>query len=374
MLRKISWAGGNCPSYPQSSRTLEELAGLKLQPCQIARITEKVGIELSSYQNHVQKYNEPLLEDAVKRASVLSVDGGRVQIRAEDQPPGVHQPQWKETKVAHLQIMESQSHPEDPQPEVPNAFVDPHHVKALVNQLGGYGRTAQECERISLPKQARKTPKKKKDNVLIKSCLATVASAEEFAPIVRNEAKRLEMEKAEHKIFLADGGSPNWIIYEKFFSHWYAALDFVHLVEHLFLVAGAVCKKPKEAWKLYHNLVTLAWKGKPNKIISILNNHQQRIGIPEKNLAENHPRRILQRTIKYIQDNQNRMDYPAIRKKGLPVSSCRVESLIKQINQRVKASDKFWVIPKLKAVLQIRAAELSTTKQWENFWYQKIAA
>ena len=345
-----------------------------MNPCQIARITEKVGIELSSYQNHIPKYQGSHIEDTAGRASVVSVDGGRVRIRAEDQPQGVHKPQWKESKIAHLQVIEPQSHTEDPQPEVPNAFVDPNHVKALVNQLCGYGKTAQECGKIPVPKQKRKTPNKKKDNVIIKSCLATVAPVEEFAPIVRNEAKRLEMDESAHKIFLADGGAPNWIIHEKFFSHWYAVLDFVHLIEHLFLVAGAVFKKPKEAWKLYHNLVTLAWKGKPNNIISILQNHQKRIGIPEKSLPENHPRRILQRNIKYIQDNKNRMNYPDMRKKGLPVSSCRVESLIKQINQRVKASDKFWVIPKLKAVLQIRAAELSTTKLWDNFWGMKMAA
>lgn len=353
---------------------MEELADLKLQPCQIARITEKVGNELSSSENHTLKHQNRLAESSAGRASVLSVDGGRVQTRAEEQPPGVHQPQWKETKVAHLQIMESQTHPGDPQPEVPKSFVDPNHVKAMVNQLGGCGRTAKEIEKVPLPKQGEKPSKKKKDNILIKSCRATVASAEEFAPIVRNEAQRLEMEKSDHKIFLGDGGPSNWLIYEKFFTHWHAALDFVHLVEHLFLVAGAICKKPKEAWSLYYNLVTLAWKGKSYKVLSVLQNHQKRIGIPVKNLPESHPCRVLQRTIKYIRDNQDRMNYPLLRKRGLPVSSCRVESLIKQINQRVKASDKFWVVPKLKAVLQIRAAELSTTNLWENFWNMKMAA
>ena len=62
----------------------------------------------------------------------------------------------------------------------------------------------------------------------------------------------------------------------------------------------------------------------------------------------------------YLQNNQDRMNYPAYRQMGLPVTSCLVESLIKQFNQRVKGSEKFWSRPdKAEAILQVRAALLS---------------
>ena len=53
------------------------------------------------------------------------------------------------------------------------------------------------------------------------------------------------------------------------------------------------------------------------------------------------------------------MDYPAYRQQGLPTSSCLIESLIKEINHRVKGSEKFWNDDEqAEAILQIRAALL----------------
>jgi superfamily I DNA/RNA helicase len=54
------------------------------------------------------------------------------------------------------------------------------------------------------------------------------------------------------------------------------------------------------------------------------------------------------------------MKYPEYRKVGLPVSSSLVESLIKEMNYRVKGTEKFWDNPEgAEAILQVRAALLS---------------
>jgi len=54
------------------------------------------------------------------------------------------------------------------------------------------------------------------------------------------------------------------------------------------------------------------------------------------------------------------MNYPTYRRQGLPVMSSLVESLIKEVNQRVKGTEKFWDRPEgAKAILQVRAALLS---------------
>ena len=54
------------------------------------------------------------------------------------------------------------------------------------------------------------------------------------------------------------------------------------------------------------------------------------------------------------------MKYPEYRQQGLPVSSSMVESLIKEINYRVKGTEKFWNHPAgAEAILQVRAAVLS---------------
>ena len=65
------------------------------------------------------------------------------------------------------------------------------------------------------------------------------------------------------------------------------------------------------------------------------------------------------------------MDYPRYRQLGLPVSSSLVESLIKQINHRVKGTEQFWNHGGLEAVLQVRAAYLSQDGRAEAFYQQR---
>jgi hypothetical protein len=66
------------------------------------------------------------------------------------------------------------------------------------------------------------------------------------------------------------------------------------------------------------------------------------------------------RTLTYLGNNAERMKYPEYRKAGLPVSSSLVESLIKEMNYRVKGTEKFWDNPEgAEAILQVRAALLS---------------
>lgn len=54
------------------------------------------------------------------------------------------------------------------------------------------------------------------------------------------------------------------------------------------------------------------------------------------------------------------MDYPRYRREGLPVTSALIESLVKEMNYRVKGTEKFWDDgPSGEAILQVRAALLS---------------
>jgi hypothetical protein len=45
-----------------------------------------------------------------------------------------------------------------------------------------------------------------------------------------------------------------------------------------------------------------------------------------------------------------------------------VESTIKQINRRIKGSDKFWLEGGAEAMLQLRAAQLSWDDRWKRYW------
>ena len=61
------------------------------------------------------------------------------------------------------------------------------------------------------------------------------------------------------------------------------------------------------------------------------------------------------------------MDYPRYRRQGLPVTTAHTESLIKEVNYRVKGTEKFWNDPAgAEAILQVRAAVLSDDGRLEK--------
>jgi len=70
----------------------------------------------------------------------------------------------------------------------------------------------------------------------------------------------------------------------------------------------------------------------------------------------------------YVLNNRGRMNYPEYRRLGLPVSSAWVESTIKQLNRRVKGSEKFWESGGAEALLELRAAYLSEDERVERNW------
>ena len=78
------------------------------------------------------------------------------------------------------------------------------------------------------------------------------------------------------------------------------------------------------------------------------------------------PYEIIRLAIGYLENNQNRMDYPRYRQAGLPTCSGLVESLVKQFNRRVKGTEKFWNPTSAEKILQLRAAYLSEDERLEG--------
>ena len=53
---------------------------------------------------------------------------------------------------------------------------------------------------------------------------------------------------------------------------------------------------------------------------------------------------------------------------GLPITSSVMESTMKELNYRVKGTEKFWSEPGAEALLQLRADRLSSSHPLKTFW------
>ena len=80
--------------------------------------------------------------DVAPKLAVVSIDGGRYQTRSEGQGPGAHDAAWREDKVADLVTMSTQSHDQDPHPELPRCFTEKKEVVELVQGITSQGALA----------------------------------------------------------------------------------------------------------------------------------------------------------------------------------------------------------------------------------------
>ena len=72
--------------------------------------------------------------------------------------------------------------------------------------------------------------------------------------------------------------------------------------------------------------------------------------------------------LSYFGHNAPRMKYPEYRKAGLPVTSSLVESLVGEVNARVKSKQKYWNRGAgAEAILQLRAAVLSEDGRLDRY-------
>ena len=73
------------------------------------------------------------------------------------------------------------------------------------------------------------------------------------------------------------------------------------------------------------------------------------------------------KTLGYLKNQRTRMKYAQYRKLGLPITSSHIESTIKQINRRVKGTEKFWH-QGAEPLLRLAADQISETDTLDRFW------
>ena len=162
---------------------------------------------------------------------------------------------------------------------------------------------------------------------------------------------------------MADGLAVNWTIHRRHFSQMTGVLDLMHALSYAWRAAEVL-----EDRGTYRRYATWIWRGEVRQVIEDLRQHQQRLGLPEKEAAASDPRERVARALTYYENHQHLMHYDTYRQQGLPLTSSHMESTVKLINQRIKGSEKFWRKDHAESVLQLRADSLSDSKPLDAFW------
>jgi hypothetical protein len=376
LLRKIVRQAGQAASFKDASADLRELAELPISATHVQRLSERVGTEWATARDaQVAAYRVDTLPrdyEAAPAVAAVMLDGGRYQVRADEAGRGVTGAGWKELKVACCQTYAAPTSGRDPQPRPPAKFLDRSVVAKLAAELKASGPRATAAPTTPPPpRKRRRRPRRRPARRLVRTVVASTHANEAFGWQVAAEVHRRGLDRARHKACLGDGASTIWSVFE---LHLEAAgfigiLDVVHLLVYLYAAAAAAQGKGTEAaWLLYEQWLTWAWTGQTLRLLAGLRAVCARLGEAPAEAAEDDRRRVAAEALRYVKNNRGRMDYPRYRKLGLPVSSAGVESTIKQMNRRLKGSEKFWLKGGAEAIAQVRSAYLSEDGRAERYW------
>jgi len=382
VLAKAVRQASKASSFAEASDDLRELADLEISPTHLQRLSERIGKEWAEVRDEeVEKFRQAALERTYKEppqgAVAVMLDGGRLQTRAEDGGRGVSEASWRESKVACCLTLQTKSQGVDPEPEPPSKFLEPTEAARLASEVKrrsrpASGRSDEPREEPRSPQGRTKREKRRQPNrhrTRVRTVVATMENSDVFGWQVAAEVHRRGLDRAKRKACVCDGQAYNWSIYEMHLlpAGFIAILDFVHLVAYLYDAAHAFRgSDAARGWKTYEQWLRWAWSGKVGALLSSLRAAAAELGA--KGSATAARKQTVDETLTYVTNNRQRMDYPEYRRLGLPISSAPVESTIKQINRRVKGSEKFWLEGGAEAILQLRAAQLSQDDRWNRNW------
>ena len=413
LVEKLTYLGAKLPSFRDAHEALDHLLRTKLSLKRVERVTERIGAE-----RVVQREAEiaiwkslPLVQrdqtpPGVKAPSVAAVlaDGGRLQLcqeNAQARPAtssnssSAARSHWHEYKAGVLQSLESATSPDDPCAALPAVYLRPEKIDKLAREITTLSardepagpaitRTATStaitsegpllgptsdplvpaCEVIPCGYEP--------PHVIDRAVVATRHDSRVFGSQLAARAWSLGLFAASRKAFIGDGGSWIWTEWERHFKAFgfVPILDFIHALTRVYAAALAG-RSPSEGWEIYRRWITWIWQGAVVKVIAELAARQQDLGPPTIDENDTSPRRIVRETLTDLQNQPSRMNSPEYRKQGLPITSAHMESTVKQINRRVKGSEKYWSEAGAEDLLQLTTDHLSTSQPLTQFWHRR---
>ena len=403
-MRKAVHLGTKLGSFESAAESIAETLEIELTTKRIERLTERIGLE-RVYERElsvVEWESAPLVNKLAAPPGVrapavacVSCDGGRLQ-RCD--LPANAKSHWCESKVGVLLELTANPHASDPCPQVPTKFLDLAEMEEVTRGIkrsvpkgspfaksDGDRSTAGTLD--SAPDPTGNEPPSEAPDVVAaareeivaeppvvecRDVVASLADSQIFGQHLAARAWSLGFAGALLKAFVADGSSTNWGIWQRHFKHleFVPILDFIHALTYVFSAAMAG-RSREEGTPHYLRWITWVWQGEVVRVIAELAARAVELGPPPPMASETDPRQIVAETLTYLTNQQSRMNYPTYRTAGLPITSSHIESTVKQINQRVKGSEKFWSETGGEALLQLRADQLCDTIPLDIFWLNR---
>lgn len=399
LLDKIVYAGVSNTSFAQGSNDLLHLAEIEVSAKQVERVSQRIGAErvvqraaaVHAYQALplVKRKAVPagVAAPTAAEVAVVGVDGGRLQIldrqgqqvqaeQAQDAADGRAGKHWREDKIGLMMTMASEEAVSDPCPEIPKPFVDPTRIVKLARELKKQAPPNEEAVKetaepeVGVESMAENHAAWEPPEVQEKRLVGTRVRWPDFGPILATAAWQWGFFGASRTAFIGDGSDNNWTIWRNYFSSFTPILDFIHALSYVFAAAMAG-RTFRQGWSIYEQWIGWVWQGAVEKVIAALAQRQLELGAPLAEDGETSPRQVVAKALGYLQNHQEQMRYGDYRRRGLPITSSYVESAVKQFNQRVKGTEKFWSEAGAEAILQLRADHLSDDKPLQQFWQNR---
>jgi hypothetical protein len=371
VLRKVVYAGTQA-AFEQAMKDLRTLAEVQVSREQVQRWTKRVGAErladVSQQAGAYQALPLPAQRQSptgqVPQVACVQMDGGRMQIRdrRRKRPSGDSKGYWRESLVGCCLSMTSDEQSVDPCPTIPETFVDSQRMHDLSREIKGFAGDSDAAED---PPEDAPAGRDGCPEVLVKSVVATRGGVDVFGDQLVAEAHARGFNAARRKAFVADGSATNWGVHQKHFSHYTPVLDFTHAVCYVYAAAMAG-RTGYAAWRDYCQWAQWLWSGNTTELIAAVAARSEELGPPGQD-DETSPAALVAKTLGYLKNQRSRMRYDQYRKLGLPITSSHIESTIKQINQRVKGTEKFWH-QGAEPILRLAADHLSETDAFDRFW------
>ena len=372
MVRVAMHLAAETRSFGRAAVVMTYVLGHGLSAKSIERLTHQVGAELGEQRTSPSEAIQTK-EVIVPEVAVVSCDGGRIHTREPGHGPGVHGGKWRETKNASFERMKApQACAADPCPALPETFREVGHVAKIAEKA---------AFKVACPAEER--PPYEGPKRLLRTGVSSLAKSREFGPQMQHEAQRRRFFEAQKSVFIGDGLPWNWSIWRAYFPSFTPILDFIHAVQYLYAAAQAWEPNDTRRWSRYLALAEAVWQGRTADVIEQLDAELTTRGAavepepsaddpPEDDQPADGPHQPLIDAARYLRNNLARMDYPRYRREGLPITSSPMESLIKQVNQRVKGTEMFWNEPAgAEAILQIRAASLCEDNRLDDYLCQR---